>query len=55
MEFIYIPFSKCSLNDKMTETGDKLVVARDERHRGGNQRGVNVTIKMLHEGDLCGD
>ena len=55
MEFIYIAFSKCSLNDKMTEMGDKLVVARDERHRGGNQRGVNVTIKMLHEGDLYGD
>lgn len=32
----------CSLNDKMTEMGDKLVVARDETPRGGSLRGVNV-------------
>lgn len=39
----------------MTEMGDKLVVARDERCWEGNWRGLYVTIKMQHEGDLCGD
>ena len=55
VEFIYITFSKYSLNDKMTEMGDKLVVARDERRWEGNWRGLYVTIKMQHERDPCGD